>query len=47
MSEIDEFELLDSDDVVNEEEEEEEEIGPLIGRMAPTVWDNDGVRQST
>jgi hypothetical protein len=28
VSEIDEFELLDSDDVVIEEEEEEEEIVP-------------------
>jgi hypothetical protein len=43
VSEIDEFELLDSDDVVIEEEEEEEEIEPLIGRMAPTVWGSDGV----
>ena len=43
VSEIDEFELLDSDEVVIEEEEEEEEIEPLIGRMAPTVWHKDGV----
>ena len=43
VGELDELELLDSDDVVVEEEEEEEEIEPLIGRMAPTVWGSDGV----
>ena len=42
VDELDELELLDSDDVVVEEEEEEE-IVPLIGRMAPTVWGSDGV----
>ena len=41
VSEIDGFELLDSDDVVIEEEEEE--IEPLVGRMAPTDWSSDGV----
>ena len=41
--EIAEFDLFESDEVDDEEEEEEEEMEPLVGRMAPTVWDLDGV----